>query len=87
MQRNSFLAGIGIGLLPLLIAYVLTNFTPLSISFGLKPLGLYVIAALINLLVIRYLYQRGLEQAARGVILSTFVLAMLLIFTSKLSLI
>ncbi len=87
MQKNPLLSGLGIGLLAPLCAHVLTRFTTLSVPFGSKQLGLYVIAALINLLVVRYLYWKGLEQAARGVILITFVSAMLLIFTTKLSLI
>lgn len=87
MQRNSLLSGLGIGLLAPIVAHMLTKFTSLSFPFGSKPLGLYVIAALINLLLVRYFYRKGLEQAARGVILITFVLALLLIFTTKLSLI
>jgi len=85
MQQNPFLLGLGIGLIAPLCAHVLTRFTALSVPFGSKQLGLYVIAALINLLVVRYFYRKGSEHAARGVILITFVLAMLLIFTTKLS--
>jgi len=87
MQRYSFLAGLGLGLLAPLIAIVLTQFTMLPASIGLRPLGFYVIAALINLLLVRHFYRRGPEQVARGVILCTFVLAMLLIFINKSSLI
>ncbi|PPL01890.1 hypothetical protein [Parapedobacter indicus] len=86
MQQNSLLLGLSIGLLAPLCAHILTTFTTLSVPFGSKQLGLYVIAALINLFVVRYFYRKGLEKAARGVILITFVLAMLLIFTTKLSL-
>ena len=86
MQQNPLVSGLGIGLLAPLSAYVLTTFTTLSIPFGSRQLGLYVIAALINLLIVRYFYRKGVEQAARGVILITFALALLLIFTTKLSL-
>ncbi|GGH01168.1 hypothetical protein GCM10007415_41540 [Parapedobacter pyrenivorans] len=55
-------------------------------SIGIQPLSLYVIAALINLLFIRFFYRSMLEQPARGVILITFVASLLLIFTEKLSL-
>lgn len=86
MQQHPFLSGLGIGLLAPLCAHGLTRFTTLSVPFGSKQLGLYVIAALINLLIVRYFYRKGLEQTARGVIFTTFILAMLLIFTTKLSL-
>jgi len=85
MQQNPFLLGLGIGLLAPLSAHVLTRFTALAALFGSKQLGLYVIAALINLLVVRYFYRKGFEKAAHGVILITFVLAMLLVFATKLS--
>jgi len=86
MWLNSFLSGLGIGMLAPTIAHIVTKFTSLPMLLGFKSLGLYVIAALINLLVVRYLYRKGFEQGARGVILITFVLAMLLIFTQKLPL-
>jgi hypothetical protein len=87
MQRNSLFSGVGIGLLPPIIAHVLPMLIPGILSHGFKPLGLYVIAALINLFLVRYFYRRELEPTARGVLLITFALAMLLIFTKKLSLI
>jgi len=85
MPQNSFLSGLGIGLLAPLGAYLLTRFTTLSSLIESKPLALYVIAALINLVWVRYFYRKGLEQTARGLILITFALGMLLAFTTKLS--
>lgn len=84
MQGNPFLSGLVLGLLAPVAAHILTKFTSLPFFIGSKPLGLYVIAALINLLLVRYFYRNGREPMARGVILITFVLVLLLIFTTKL---
>jgi len=86
MVQNPFFSGAGYGLLAPMIAHALTNYTSLPISTSTKPLALYVIAALINLILVRYFYRKGHEAAARGVILTTFALAMIFIFTTKLSL-
>ncbi|SEL79277.1 hypothetical protein SAMN05421740_11063 [Parapedobacter koreensis] len=88
LQRNSFPFGCLVGLLAPIVAYVITAwFASFNIIIGGKPLGLYVIAALINLLFVRFFYRNGLERSARGVILVTFVSVLLLIFIEKLSLI
>ena len=86
MSQHPFLSGLGWGLPAPLIAHILSKYTTLPEFFSSKPLALYVIAALINLIAVRYFYRKEQEQAARGVILITFALAMLLIFTTKLSL-
>jgi len=85
MLGNPFLSGAALGLLMPAVAHILTKYTSLPFLIGSKPLGLYVIAALINLLLVRYFYRNGREPMARGVILITFALVLLLIFTTKLS--
>ena len=55
-------------------------------STTMHPLGLYVIAAAINLLLTRLLYRKALDRSARGVLLVTFMALLLLIFIDKLSL-
>jgi hypothetical protein len=67
------------------VAHMLTVFTSWNLALGNKPLSLYVIAALINLLLVRFFYRNALEKSARGVILITFVGVLLLIFVGKLS--
>ena len=49
-----------------------------------NPHTLYGLAALLNLLVLRYYYHFKLTKTAQGVILTTFILAMILAFGSKL---
>jgi len=85
-KRNSLAWGVIIGLLAPAIAHLLTLFTSWAIVLGNKSLSLYVLAGLINLLLVRYFYRNGLEDSARGVILITFVSALLLILTDRLSL-
>ncbi|SKB69735.1 hypothetical protein SAMN05660226_02735 [Parapedobacter luteus] len=86
LQRNSFLFGCAIGFLAPAIAYVLTLwFDSQRITIGDRPTALYVIAALINLLLVRFFYRNELERSARGVILVTFAAALLLIIVEKLS--
>ncbi|WP_257669356.1 hypothetical protein [Parapedobacter tibetensis] len=85
MKINHFLFGCIIGLLAPTAAHLLTLFTSWNMVIGNKSLSLYVIAALINLLLMRFFYRNALEQSARGVILITFVAAMVLLFTQKLT--
>ena len=85
MKRNSFFFGCIVGLLAPVVAHLLTLFTSWNMAIGNKSLSLYVIAALINLLFVRFFYRNALEKSARGVILITFVAAILLIFMQNLS--
>lgn len=85
MKRNSFFFGCIVGLIAPVIAHLLTLFTSWNMAIGNKSLSLYVIAALINLLFVRFFYRNVLEKSARGVILITFLAAIVLIFTKNLS--
>lgn len=49
-----------------------------------NPYSLYALAALLNLLILRYYYHFRLTKTAQGVILTTFILAMILAFGDKL---
>jgi len=53
----------------------------------MHPLGLYVIAAAANLVLIRFFYRQELDQSARGTLMITFVALILLIVIDKPSLI
>ena len=79
-RKNSFLIGAALGAVMPLLAYILTHFTAWEWFFGNKPLSLYVIAGLINLLLLRYYYRNNMENNARGVMLVTFIGVLLLIF-------
>lgn len=79
-RKDNFLIGALLGLILPILAYGLTRWTDLATLIGNKPLSLYVIAALINLLLVRYFYRQGHENTARGVIMMTFVGVLALIF-------
>lgn len=66
------------------VAYLLSNYTNWSSYFSNKPLSLYVLAALINLLLVRYFYKNDMENNARGIILITFIGVLVLIFTRQI---
>lgn len=58
-----------------------------SLGSTMHPLGLYVIAAAANLVLIRFFYRQELDQSARGTLMITFVALILLIVIDKPSLI
>jgi len=84
MKRNSFLLGLLVGAFGPAAASLLKAFTPLGTT--MHPLSLYVLAAVVNILLVRFFYRQALERSARGVLMITFVALLLLIFIEKLSL-
>lgn len=83
MKRNSFFLGSLLGVLAPLVASLLKAFS--SLGTTMHPLSLYVIAAVINLVIIRTFFRQSLDRSARGVLMVTFVALLLLIFIEKLS--
>jgi len=84
MKWNSFFLGLLLGAFGPVAARLLKAFTPLGTT--MHPLSLYVIAAVVNILLVRFFYRRALERSAQGVLMITFVALLLLIFIEKLSL-
>lgn len=74
-----------VGVLAPSVAYWLK--TSASLGMATHPLSPYVVAAAINLLLIRFFYRKGLDRCAQGILLITFVAALLLVFIDKLSLV
>lgn len=85
MKRNSFLFGALLGVVAPVVAHLLSTFTTWSSLLGGKDIGLYVVAALLNLLLVRCYYRHACERTARGLILVTFLATLLLIFAKNLS--
>lgn len=80
-MKNSLSLGLLAGVIFPLVAYFLTEFTELQRSFFLdKPIAIYVIAAVINLGIFRFTYRAGKDAFAKGVLLTTFVAMLVLIF-------
>ncbi len=87
MKKNNLLFGILLGLIAPVIALILGEFNLTGIDIGSKNLSFYVIAALINLLLMRYYYRNEMGNSARGIILITFVGAMAVLFFREGSLV
>jgi len=85
MQKDSLLAGVIIGAIAPLVAYLAMTYTTFQQSFFQdKPIALYVIAAVINLIIIRFAYRADNTSTAKGVVLITFLAMLILIFIMKL---
>lgn len=85
-MKNSLLMGVLLGAIVPILAFVLTRYTGLQSSFfSDKPIAIYVIAAVINLMLFRFSYRAGKDVFARGVLLITFVAMIVLIFGTKLT--
>ena len=85
MKKDSFILGTLIGAVAPIVAYLLSTFSSLQQSiFPDKPIAMYVFAAVINLIVVRFTYRAGYEKLAKGIVLITFLAMILLIFGTKL---
>lgn len=80
MNKDNLFFGILLGLIAPIIAVIMSRFDITGIDLGSKYLSFYVIAALINLLLMRYYYRNGMSNSARGIILITFLGAMAFLF-------
>lgn len=85
MRKDSSVLGFFVGLIAPIMAYVMQTYSTVQQSlFVDKPIALYVIAAVINLIIIRFSFTGGKEQFGKGVVLSTFIAMLVLIFVTKL---
>lgn len=80
MKKDNLFFGALLGLVAPLIAFIMSRFNLIGIDIGDKSLSFYVIAALINLLLMRYYYRNEMGASARGIILITFIGAMAVLF-------
>lgn len=84
-MKNNFWSGVLIGLIPPLIAFLLTNYTTLQTYYFLeKSIAIYVIAAVINLLIMRFAFRGGKDNLAKGILLITFIAMLLLVYATGL---
>jgi hypothetical protein len=84
MQKDSLIVGVLIGALAPVLAYLSTNYTSLQQQFfAEKYIAFYVIAAVINLIIVRFAFRAGKASLAKGIILSTFLAMILFIVMTK----
>ncbi|GAA4521188.1 hypothetical protein [Sphingobacterium thermophilum] len=85
MQKKDFILGMVIGVIAPLASYLLTQYTSLQQDYFVeKPIAIHVLAAAINLIVVRFAYRAGKESLAKGVMLLTFLAMVVLIWLTKL---
>jgi len=87
-MRNNLWTGVGIGLIAPLLAYLLTVYTGIPESlFPTKPFLAYLVAAVLNLLLMRVFYRKSLsrEKIANGIILVTFLGMLVFLYFHKLN--
>lgn len=85
MQNKDFILGMVIGVIAPLASYLLTQYTSLQQDYFVeKPIAIHVLAAAINLIVVRFAYRAGKESLAKGVMLLTFLAMVVLIWLTKL---
>lgn len=77
--------GFLLGAIAPITAFLLTEHSSLGDYFTSKPLTLYAIAAVANLLILRYFYKQGLTKSGGGMMAVTFLgLILLLLFKKAL---
>lgn len=85
MQKDTLFTGILLGTAAPLLAYLIKTYTNLQQSyFTDKPMAIYIIAAVINLIAVRFAYRQGKHSIAKGIVLITFIAMLVLIFFTKL---
>ena len=87
-MKNNIWIGMAIGLIFPLLAYLLTTYTTMADRmFPTKPFLLYMVAAVINLVLIRLFYRKtpSLETSAKGVMLVTFLGMLVFLYFHKMN--
>ncbi|HCX58601.1 MULTISPECIES: hypothetical protein [Sphingobacterium] len=85
MKNNSWI-GLGIGIVSPVLAYILVRFTDLELHFlPEKPMAIYTIAVLVNLVLLRFAYRSGKDHLGKGIIASTFLAMILYLITHRIT--
>lgn len=86
-MKNSLGLGVLIGLFAPALAYILTNYTSFAQQlFPTKPFVFYVLAAAVNLVLVRIFYRKQAmqENLGKGVMISTFLGMLLILYFFKI---
>lgn len=79
-KKNNLFIGILLGAVAPLVAYLFTEYTALGVRFANKPLLLYAIAGVVNLLLVRSFYKQQASKTGGSIIGITFIGLLLLLF-------
>lgn len=83
LKKNNLFIGFVLGVIAPFIAFLFTEYTSLGLRFSDKPLALYAIAAVVNLLLIRYYYKLQASRTGGGLLFITFIGVLLLLFLKQ----
>jgi len=85
VKNNSWI-GLGVGTVSPVLAYILVRFTDLELHFlPEKPMAIYTIAVLVNLVLLRFAYRSGKDHLGKGIIASTFLAMILYLITHRIT--
>jgi len=82
LEKNSLIVGILIGLIFPAVAWVVSWYLRNAIDIINRPALPYLVAIALNLIALRFLQKKELDQTGRGLMLATFVV-MILVFIFK----
>lgn len=82
LKKNSLIVGIFAGLIFPALAWVVSWYLRNSIDIINRPALPYLVAIALNLIALRFLQKKELDQTGRGLMLATFVV-MILVFIFK----
>lgn len=85
LRRNDLFFGFILGSIFPLLAFAVNKWTDWGMLFSNKPAAFYVLAGLINLFVMRWYFRHDGENTGRGLIMITFIGALILIFTKTIT--
>ncbi len=85
-MKNNLWIGVGIGAVSPALAHVLVRFTDLELHFlPQKPMAIYTLAVLVNLVLLRFVYRAGNDHTGKGIVVSTFLAMLLYLLTHKVT--
>jgi len=86
MNKNSILTGLLIGAIAPILSLLLTYYTLLQQTIAPnKPTVLFLIAGVINLILMRMVYKKGFDNMGKGIMLITFVSMLIILYTQKIT--
>lgn len=86
MKKDHFIIGFFLGLIAPVAAYVVSRYDLTGVDLSEKGLMFYVIAALINIIMVRYFYRNERMNTANGVVFITFTASLLLLIFRDITL-
>jgi hypothetical protein len=79
--KDKFYLGVLYGLALPLLAYVFGDMIQQQLAKFMRPNFFYIVCIALNVLIFRFAIKKEYDQLARGILLSTFIYAMIFAFT------